>query len=238
MPNSTHELVTPFAELDAQGLNLQAVFNVADLPSDVRSALPSVEGDSLHQLLLIGHRGGFLWQQLNQEGLNGTHPIDEFTRTKVTAWLAHHHPTSRCHFVYPGPLTVGLQRLGTLAGWHYPSPFMVGVNAKWGSWFAYRAAVLFNTDITPTVPLGGESPCDSCASRICVRSCPANALDGAFNLAVCLDYRRQTDSACKDRCMARNSCPVGAEHRYSDEQISYHYGQSMRAINKQARSVD
>ena len=30
----------PFSDLDAQGLNLQAVFNLADLPADVQAALP------------------------------------------------------------------------------------------------------------------------------------------------------------------------------------------------------
>jgi epoxyqueuosine reductase len=30
--------------------------------------------------------------------------------------------------------------------------------------------------------------------------------------------------------VARTSCPVASEHRYSDAQIHYHYGRSMQVI--------
>ena len=220
---------SPFADLNAQGLNLQAVFNLADLPADVQAALPVDAAGPYRQLLLIGHLGGLLWQQLALAGMEGEHPIDAFTRTHVAAWLAHTQPGVRHCFVYPGPTAVGLQRLGQLAGWHHASPFMVGVHAAWGSWFAYRAVVLADTTLAPTPPVESPSPCDACPGRICVGQCPAGALDGGFNLKACLSYRHQPNSACRDRCLARNSCPVGAEYRYSDAQISYHYGQSMAA---------
>lgn len=225
----THHTASPFADLNAQGLNLQAVFNVADLPADVRAALPQDAEAPYRQLLLIGHLGGLLWQQLTLAGMEGAHPMDAFARTHVAAWLAHTQPGVRHSFVYPGPAPIGLQRLGQLAGWHHASPFMVGVNADWGSWFAYRAAVLADTTLAPTPPLASSSPCDACPGRICVGQCPAGALEGGYNLSACLDYRRQPDSACQNRCLARNSCPVGSEHRYSDAQIRYHYGQSLAA---------
>jgi epoxyqueuosine reductase len=233
---STDRNSTPdFSELNAQGLNLQAVFNVAELPHDVVAALPLAQEAPYRQLLLIGHRGGLLWQQLNAAGMEGEHPIDSFSRAHISAWLERWQPDSRYCFVYPGPTSVGLQRLGSLAGWHHPSPFMVGIHAGWGSWFAYRAVVLADTHLASTAPLASASPCDSCASRVCVSQCPAQALTNGFNLAACLDYRRQPDSACQDRCMARNSCPVGEENRYSDAQISYHYGRSMKLIRERAK---
>lgn len=217
----------PFDDLNAQGLNLQAVFNVADLPADVQAALAVEAGGPYRQLLLIGHLGGLLWQQLAAAGMEGEHPIDTFSRTQMAAWLARLQSDLRYRFIFPGPTAVGLQRLGQLAGWHHASPFMVGVHAAWGSWFAYRAVVLADTSLAPTPPLVSASPCDACPGHICVSQCPAGALDGGFNLSACLDYRHQPDSACQDRCLARNSCPVGPEHRYSDAQIRYHYGQSM-----------
>lgn len=222
----------PFAALNAQGLNLQAIFNLEDLPPDVLAALPVDRNGPYRQLLLVGQRGGLLWQQLALQGMDGEDPIDTFSQTQVSAWLNQQHPGQRFRFVFPGATAVGLQRLGTLAGWHHPSPFMVGVNSEWGSWFAYRAVVLTDTAMVPTAPLVSTSPCPACASRICVSRCPANALSDGFNLSACLDYRRQPGSACQDRCLARNSCPVGEVHRYSDAQISYHYGQSMKVIEK------
>ena len=167
-------------------------------------------------------------------GLASPDPIDQFTHTQVTAWLERHHPTRRFHFVYPGATLLGLQRLGTLAGWHHPSPFMVGIDSEWGSWFAYRAVVLTDTDLPPTTRREGASPCDTCAGRMCVSACPAGALTQGFNLTACMSYRLSPGSSCQDRCVARNSCPVGADHRYSDAQIRYHYGQSMKVIQRNA----
>lgn len=221
----------PFAMLNAQGLNLQAVFNVQDLPADVLNTLPQQE-NSYRQLLLIGHGGTLLWQQLALHGMAGEHPVDDFSQAQVAAWLDCEQAGSAYRFVYPGPTTIGLQRLGMLAGWHHASPFMVGINHQWGSWFAYRAVVLADTHFPPTPPLNSPSPCSSCATRICVGQCPAKALDQGYDLRACLDYRLQPDSACRDRCLARNSCPVGEAHRYSDAQISYHYGLSMKAIEQ------
>ena len=220
---------SPFANLDAQGLNLHAVFNLADLPADILSALPAITG-VWRQLILVGNVGGTLWRQMGLTGMDSTDPIDRFTRTQLTAWLAHHCPSGRFHFIYPGPTALGLQRLGTLAGWHHPSPFMVGIDSQWGSWFAYRAVVLADTDLAPTPRRIGASPCDLCTTRVCVDACPAGALTDGFNLKACMAYRHSPGSVCQDKCVARNTCPVGADHRYSDAQISYHYGQSMAII--------
>lgn len=220
---------SPFAELDAQGLNLQAVFEVAKLPENIAAALRA--GAPYRQLLLIGHGGGLLWRQLQRAGMQGAHPIDDFSRAQVAAWLQSHYPGCRHQFLYPGPPGVSLQGLGQLAGWHHPSPFMVGINARWGSWFAYRALLLADTELPPTQAATSASPCASCASRACVSACPADALRDGFDLAACLAYRQQPGSACQDRCLARNACPVGDEQRYSEAQISYHYGRSMRHLS-------
>ncbi len=221
-----------FAELDAQGLNLHAVFNLADLPADILAALPTHTASTYRQLLLIGNYGGAMWRQLTLAGRVGPDPIDRFSQGEVTAWLGRHIPHARFCFVYPGPTRVGLQRLGELAGWHHPSPFMVGIDSEWGSWFAYRAAVLTDTTLPPTPRRIGAHPCETCASRVCVSACPAGALTGGFDLSACMAYRTTPGSSCQDRCIARNSCPVGAAHRYSDAQIGYHYGQSLRLIQK------
>jgi hypothetical protein len=224
-------IAEPFAMLDAQGLNLHAVFNMRDLPASILDTLPPQEHD-YRQLLLIGHGGTLLWRRLALSGMTGEHPVDTFSRTRIAAWLEREHPGRAYCFVYPGPAPVGLQRLGELAGWHHASPFMLGVNQDWGSWFAYRAVVLADTHLDPTPPGQGPSPCDSCATHACVSQCPARALDQGYDLQACLDYRLQPDSACRDRCLARNACPAGAAHRYSDAQIGYHYGLSLKMVKK------
>lgn len=218
-----------FSALNAAGLNLQTVFDLAALPAEMRAQL-----DPKHryrQLILIGHGGRTLWEQVKAAGLDSTHPIDDFTTATVEAWLAAQLPGVAHGVVYPGDGPVGLQALGRLAGWHHESPFRVGVNAAWGSWFAYRAVVLADTELPLTVPVISRSPCTACADQPCVSACPAGALaDHQFSLQKCIAYRRQPDSRCRITCIARTTCPVRPEHRYDDAQIAHSYSRSMAMI--------
>lgn len=221
------------AELDRAGLNLQAVFNLDELPAAMAAALrQGFDGDVRHrQLILVGHGGRALWAAVKAAGIASPDPIDHFTIRTVAQWFGRHFPGHRHTLVYPGDYPVGLQALGKLAGWHHPSPFMVGINDCWGTWFAYRAALLADTDLEPTPPLAGKSPCLDCREQACIGSCPGGALaGGSFSLGRCVAYRRQPASACRTTCLARLGCPVGVEHRYEDEQIRHTYSISLRAI--------
>ena len=218
-----------FSALNAAGLNLQAVFDLAVLPAAMRAQLDPE--NRYRQLILIGHGGRALWEQMKAAGLSLEHPIDEFTTATVEAWFAAQLPGGRHAMLYPGDAPVGLQALGRLAGWHHESPFRVGVNAEWGSWFAYRAVVLVDTDLPATVPMSGESPCAGCADQTCVTACPAGALDECeFSLQKCIAYRRRPESRCRITCVARTSCPVRPEHRYTDAQIAHSYSRSLAMI--------
>ena len=110
---------------------------------------------------------------------------------------------------------------------------MVGINAQWGTWFAYRVVVLANTEFEPTRPEVGVSPCASCHESPCVDACPGSAItDAGFDLQKCVAYRKKPDSACRATCLARLACPVRKEHRYSGEQIRHTYSISMRIIER------
>ena len=224
-----------FAALDAVGLNLRAVFALDQLPDALRDALRN-ECDAARnysQLLLIGNGGRAMWQAILREGGRSADPIDDFSVRAVRRWLAAQASGRSYEIVYPGERLVGLQSLGECAGWHFASPFMVGINERWGTWFAYRVAVLANTDFEPTRPVPGESPCTACRPRPCVSACPGKAIeDSGFNLADCVRYRLRADSACQTTCMARLACPVRAEHRYDDEQIRHAYTISLRFIEQ------
>lgn len=227
-----------FADLDAQGLNLQAVFALDTLPAEVLHTLALSDAERAHfrQLILVGHRGRRFWAALQERGMHGAHPVDQFVTECIAASMNGPLLGHAWQQVFPGPQAMGLQSLGQLAGWHHASPFWVGVHQDWGSWFAYRAVVLADTDLPLTPRLESPSPCDSCASKPCISACPAGALassqTGAWQLRTCIDYRKLETSACQDRCLARNACPVGAAHRYDDAQIRYHYLHSMRAIRQ------
>lgn len=233
----------PSAILNDAGLNCHAVFELAQLSPDVREMLLArcPQAAQYKQLILIGHGGQRFCQALKESGAElvreeGKHPVDDFSVATVQRYLHNDWPDREYEIVYPGAYTVSLQELGKLAGWHHGSPFMVGVNQHFGSWFAYRCLVLANTELPVTPAYCDASPCDSCASKICISACPAKALEGGeFNLMKCINYRRQPESKCRTTCIARVSCPVGTEHRYPREQIAYHYGRSIAMIEAYAK---
>jgi ferredoxin len=231
---------SPFAQLDDAGLNRQHVFAVANLPEDVRATLGAEAHES--RLLLVGHAGRRLWECVQASAIGSEHPIDDYTRQRIAAFFAEHHPSAHYRLLYPGDQPIGLQALGRLAGWHHASPFMVGIDAKWGSWFAYRAVVLTDADFLPStavdrapqeVPLGDRNPCIDCLDPPCLAACPAGALAGRqFSLTACSRYRLAEKSACAEGCLARSACPVGAEHRYDPAQIRHSYSRSLAMLRQ------
>ena len=218
-----------------KGLNCQAIFNIKALPTDVIDNLinEGIDLSGFTQLILLAHRGGELWQHVQLVLGQSNNPIDDFSVGVVTGFFQQNMPEKHYQLVYPDEKLIGLQRLGELAGWHYPSPFRVGINADWGSWFAYRAVLLSDTDFEQTSKMSSSSPCVDCGDKSCIDSCPADAFDNQFfSLEGCLQYRLKPKSQCRDKCMSRLSCPVASELQYSDEQLRYHYGVSLRTIEE------
>lgn len=221
--------------LDDAGLNRQHVFALQQLPAELLAPL-SVRAHE-RQLILFGHAGRRLWERVQAETVRSAHPIDAYSVRTVERWLAKAMPGARYRLVYPMGLAegrhVGLQRLGTLAGWHHASPFMVGIDAKWGSWFAYRAAILTDTDLPVSPAEDHGHPCKDCDAKPCIRACPADALDsGSTDMRACRRQRLLEDSPCALGCLARQACPVGAEHRYEQSQIRHSSAGSLGTIRR------
>ena len=59
---------------------------------------------------------------------------------------------------------------------------------------------------------------------------PAGAgAKAGFDWQGCVNYR-VSENTCRNTCLARMACPVGPEHRYTEDQMAYHYGVSLRSI--------
>ena len=219
------------------GLNMLAVFDLDTLPEEVMQHIP-LDASALKdykQLLVFGHGGKDMWQALQQSPfLQDNDPIDSFSIDVVQNYFKQEHAECNYYLLYPGPVRyIPLQALGKLAAWHQDSPFRIGINAEYGSWFAYRVVVLADTSLKPTKAMDAPSPCLSCADKPCIPVCPVNALQaGDLSFQKCMDYRLQHDSVCKSKCISRLACPVAKEHRYSSEQVAYHYNISMQTIEQ------
>lgn len=221
---------TDLRTLHAAGLNLWAVFDLAALPASLQNVVAEKTARlQANRLILIGHAGPRLWQAVQESAYAGTaHPIDEFTLATVRQWMTSEQPAAEFSVLYPGTTAVDLQALGQMAGWHHPSPFMVGINARNGPWFAYRALILARCDLAPTPPETDHSPCTTCTNAPCITACPPGAAARqSFNLKACLTERCSENSPCADRCLARLACPVAHEQRYPMAQIRHSYGRSL-----------
>ncbi len=221
--------------LDDAGLNRHHVFDLGGLPEDILATLCADSAE--RQLILFAHAGRRLWEQVQAMASRTAHPIDTYSVDTVEQWFALALPGAKYRFVYPHGLPagkhIGLQRLGMLAGWHHASPFMIGIDAKWGSWFAYRAAVVADTDLPASPAEDHGHPCESCRSKACITACPAHALDtGSMETDKCRDQRLMQGSPCALNCLARCACPVGAEHRYENSQIRHGAAGSLAVMRR------
>ncbi|WP_306605611.1 hypothetical protein [Azonexus sp.] len=220
------------------GLNRQHVFTLDALPAETLAPLNRQAGEQ--QLILLGHAGRRLWECVQTAGQGGEDPIDDYTSAAVDRCFAEFLPENHYRILYPGPAMIGLQALGKLAGWHHPSPFMIGVDRQWGSWFAYRAVVLSDTAFSPTTPVDrnkpeNTSPCLDCIARPCISACPAGATGEHFQLEACSNERLRPGSACALGCLARQACPAGSTHRYSEAQIRHSYAKSLKILENWQR---
>ncbi|MDQ6992783.1 MAG: hypothetical protein Q9M31_04860 [Mariprofundus sp.] len=222
------------AILADHGLNLQAVFDLVTLPAHIVAQLEAVEATKAYrQLLVFGHGGRRFWQALSAtKSMDADNPVDRFSINTINSFFSEENPENSYRVIFPEHHgIVPLQQLGKLAGWHHDSPFLLGLNSVWGSWFAYRAVVLADTAFALTQPLPAISPCEVCVSRACLSACPAVIFPcSEITLAACIKERLQESSCCAHRCLARMACPVMAEQRYGDQQMAYHYGCSLETI--------
>ena len=206
-----------------------------DAPGSLSALLPACKS-----VVLLGSAGQQFWEQCLPERQGGEpNPIDlhtervveqamdELRRADPTAVAA--YPFAHRRRIVPFLALVE----GTPLLRH--APFGVAVHSRFGPWFAWRAALLTELSLPPTA-LAGPSPCEACPAP-CVAACPAGAVNkGGFDWQLCVNHRaaeersRVAEETCRETCLARMACPVAAQYRYSDEQMAYHYGVSLRTI--------
>lgn len=228
--------------LASVGLNRCQAAPVADLPPSVwlggagPEQLGGLSGESTGAtLLLVGHGGRALWRHLH--GPSGfdfdrtADPIDTFSVSETESVLISELPGVEYRLLYPTPdCPVDLVALGVHLGWQAPSPLGLGIDPVYGLWSAYRALWVLDTAAAAAAvsPVPAPDVCGTCIPQSCVDACPANAVGvgRAFSLTKCHDHRSRRDSSCSQTCLSRWACPVGRDHRYEPDQMSYHYRRS------------
>jgi epoxyqueuosine reductase len=215
-----------FSTLSSRGLGLHAVLRTADAAS-VAPKLAPLAAD-WPSLVLIGSAGTTLWQSMTAaRAFRPLDPVDEYCEEALFDFCDDMGDDVGTRILWPDPVgdaPIAVTRLGELAGWSHRSPMGLGIHPRFGLWFAYRGVVLLDADIEELREPASASPCDSCADKPCIPACPPGAVGGprGLELAPCLGERSRAGADCETRCLARAACPIGAEHRYSPEQMAHH----------------
>jgi len=221
-------------------------FAFKELPEPLQSRITTVSDNNFSNsyLSLFANTGKQFWSAMQQEPSIDIkaqeNPVDTFSLLITNRLLAMADMDDHADILYPGLYAVPLIALGEQAGWSTASPLGLGLHPKYGPWFAYRALVRTDRPLqTPqhaaanTVALSAStSACISCVSTPCVGACPGTAVSLAndFNVSACAEFRMQQNSTCKEQCHARNACPIGQQHRYSEEQRAYHMTHALDAL--------
>jgi len=128
-------------------------------------------------------------------------PLDRYTERAIAraypdapAWFSHRR--------YDGAF-LPFQKIAAAAGLGVLEPTQLVIHPIYGPWFALRAIVLVDGAPPPRV-----LPTVSCCTSDCVAR---------------LDAAIASDGDWRAWLAVRDACNVGREHRYSDQQIAYHY---------------
>ncbi|MGU9957761.1 MAG: hypothetical protein ACNYPI_09150 [Arenicellales bacterium WSBS_2016_MAG_OTU3] len=215
------------------GFNLFARFTPAQI--DDCLAETDITLNQSEQLWLLGNAGPGLWSHLTPAHLSCEHPIDEYSITTISAILDDLLAGKNYRFVYPGDSLIPLQQLGILADWCQPSKLGVGISPEFGTWFAYRIAVIVGPLATLEPVIRSPSPdvCAACVDAPCIAACPVSAVkNDKFEREICARRRLSENSDCAKTCAARAACPVGQDFRYGHKQIEYHGTRSLTSLRK------
>jgi hypothetical protein len=191
-------------------------------------APPGPSGAPARAVLLVGHAGSSIWpaftawRATQPAGL--ADPLDTWSREVIGAVAARFGARAVSPSDRPWlPFQAWAMRAEGLR----PSPLGILMHPLWGTWHAWRGALLFDAPLGlgPVEPPSTHHPCDACIGKPCLEACPvgAHAATG-FAYEACLGHvRSSAGTPCATAgCLDRRACPVAPDHRYAPAQQAFH----------------
>lgn len=219
------------AALAASGLLLRGGFHPG--PED---GLPGLaDGCAAATLLLVGNAGPGLWpifQASPEAGDAADHAMNRWTERVLGALAA--DLGARVLFPFGGPPYHPFQRWAQRAEPVAPSPLGVLIHPRFGLWHAYRGALLFADRIALPPREDLPSPCDGCADKPCLSTCPVSAFGpGGYDVPACGGHIASAAGAdcLGEGCRARRACPVGRDYLYPEGQAGFHMRAFLAALS-------
>jgi hypothetical protein len=196
-------------------------------------------GEPAGTVVLLGFTGGRQWPlfALSAEYNDGKpHPLDRWSRRVIGA-LGERFGARE---LYPdtGPPWWPFQRWARRAEALHVSPLGILIHPEFGMWHAYRGALAFAQSFTVPQMAAWPHPCERCAEKPCLNSCPVEAIGpSSFDRPACHAHAGSpAGTECRSRgCLARRACPVGAAHRYGPEHAAFHMRASLETFSSERR---
>ncbi len=173
-------------------------------------------------VVLIGNAGPAMFERFARERDPERELLDLWTREIVDRLAA----SLGAGAVYPfGAPSYPFLSWAERAGAGRASPLGLNIHPVFGLWHAYRAALLFPILFDGSAPVSVAHPCDTCADKPCLTSCPVTAFDGSrYDVSACVGHLGgNAGQLClSGGCLARRACPVGREFAYGLAQAQFH----------------
>jgi hypothetical protein len=245
------ELITFIKQCAAPyGLNLAGAIPIERYDRAVPAHLRACAIDSrARSIVVIGNGGGAFWEAYRRhlgaspDWERRDNPLDDFTREVVERDIAGALRARglRCTTVYPFLGDAGnlhFMELARIAGLGGPSLIGVTVHPVYGTWIAFRAALLLEGLIDEPGDAQGFDPCPACVPRSCIAACPVGAVsvERTWDADKCIGHRVEAEPDCGAGCYARLGCVLGPEHRYPADELRYHQERALRVMREYYRA--
>ena len=193
------------------------------------AAQDQVPGDPA-SLVMVGNAGPDMWRAFAADTDDEPDALDRWTGRvvgEVAAALG-----AAALFPFGEPPHHPFQRWGARAEALHHSPLGVLIHPDYGLWHAYRAALAFTRPIDLPAVDDRASPCESCADKPCLSTCPVAAFNGeTYDIEACIWLLQEPggEECMGGGCLARRACPVGPEYAYEPDQAGFHMTAFLKA---------
>ena len=179
--------------------------------------------------LLIGNVGSSLWpgfSKSDQLADGEPDPLNRWTVEIISTLVQTYGSGSVSEVRYPfGEPNWPFQSYARQALNISQSPIGLLIHPEYGLWMAFRAVVIMAAKFEISGSEPKASPCDSCAEKPCLDTCPIGAFTpDNYDYVSCKSYvASEPGRTCHDGgCQARQACPVGRNYIYERPHQAFH----------------
>ena len=173
------------------------------------------------------------WLGLDTNRLGLANPLEDFVEKSLETSCQDHLSNYNILWTHRNkPLTIPAQKLAHVTGLAYLSTSELNIHPTFGPWFALRALVLLPGEIKRESFIA-KNPCE-----------PKHEINAykLFEKAMAVANGRasysETKRNWKNWLEIRDAFEVGKQHRYSDNQINYHYTGDRAVLERELRQKE